>query len=627
MPQSTVQSVTEVPAENGNGTVTNHGAAALAAWDQRWRDEYGLHRTHHAFLLHGNVLDYTYGDMDLRTHLRRSLAKKELVVIYNRAEGLVIPDEGQQRKFMEITGLLAGATESDLAAAAELGMGGPGGPQGPSFGDIPNEPGVCLPLIDRLLRQRAVRVAVILDYADSLAPSANMAQMTAEDRTNQILLQRWAQDPEVAANSHPIFLIAATLGDISLSIRTASSQVSVIEIPMPDHAARLEFIQALARANNNRRESERWRMAITATEFARLTAGLPRRSIGEIVKAAIGSNRPVDAALVQDQKRKIIKAEFEDVIEPMEPAAGFDSIGGLEHVKHFLRYSVIEPMRSGEWEDCPMGVLFLGAAGTGKTVMANACAFEAGVSAVRYNLARIFGKFVGDSERNQEKAFKCIEAMSPCIVFIDEIDQKGQRGGENDGGTATRVFGRLLEWLAEPSHRGKIVVLAASNRPAMIDPALKRPGRFDRKVPFLAPDEEERRQIATVHLSRYVRTVTDAGAGQFEEAAALVGARTEGWTGAEIEDLARKVRELLKQKRAASVVASVDMALGLLLPSTAAVQQMTMEAIRELNDLDLLPERIRPLALRLRQQEHARQQRATAGEVPAVPEGEGDRSL
>ena len=139
-----------------------------------------------------------------------------------------------------------------------------------------------------------------------------------------------------------------------------------------------------------------------------------------------------------------------------------------------------------------------GPAGTGKSAVAEAVAHEAGVNAVVLNLARILGQYVGNSERNLEKALQAIKSLAPTIVFIDEIDQSVSRGGSGDSGVSNRIFKRLLEFMSDTGNRGQVLFLAATNRPDLLDAALRRPGRFDKKIPFLIPDESERAAIIQV---------------------------------------------------------------------------------------------------------------------------------
>ncbi|HVC82770.1 MAG TPA: AAA family ATPase, partial [Chloroflexota bacterium] len=136
---------------------------------------------------------------------------------------------------------------------------------------------------------------------------------------------------------------------------------------------------------------------------------------------------------------------------------------------------------------------------TGKSAVAEALAHEAGINFVFLRMGKILGSYVGSSERNLEKALRAIESLAPCGVFVDEIDQAmpGRSSG-GDSGVGGRIFGRLLDFMAQPTHRGRVFWLAASNRVDKLDAALRRPGRFDKKIPFLVPDAEERRTILAV---------------------------------------------------------------------------------------------------------------------------------
>jgi len=275
------------------------------------------------------------------------------------------------------------------------------------------------------------------------------------------------------------------------------------------------------------------------------------------------------------------------VLEVMEPRFGFDDVGGLQHVKDFFARSVVCPLQEGRTGRVPMGVLLTGPAGTGKSIVAEAVAREAAINAVRLRIGgQIASKWQGEGERNLEKALAAIEGLQPVLVFIDEVDQAVSRGEGSGSQQDRRIFQRLLEWMSDTSHRGRAVILAATNRPDLMDAALRRPGRFDKKIPFLVPDEEERCAIFAVMSRRYglqVERIPEAGI-----------AATEGWTGAEIEAAVVKAVELAEDEGLEPGQALVQ-AVRRLRPSTADVEFMTLLAVAECNDLDLLPPRYRAL--------------------------------
>jgi SpoVK/Ycf46/Vps4 family AAA+-type ATPase len=165
-------------------------------------------------------------------------------------------------------------------------------------------------------------------------------------------------------------------------------------------------------------------------------------------------------------------------------------------------------------------------------------------------------------------------------VFVDEIDQMVSRGGSGDSGVGSRFFKRLLEFMSDGSHRGKVIFLAATNRPDLMDAALRRPGRFDKKVPFLVPDASEREAIFQVMARKYGLEV--------KKISKSVVAATDGYTGAEIEAVVVKAVEVAEDDVLAPDKA-LDYAVGAISPSTSDIQFMTGIAIRECNDRDLLP--------------------------------------
>ncbi|MEI7988773.1 MAG: ATP-binding protein [Chloroflexota bacterium] len=530
----------------------------------------------HAFILHFNIADYVIPGIDMRNYLTKLMANRQMTVFYNRSEGITFGSPSMEKKFKEMLGLTK-PSQTDPALVA-LGIG-------VADSELPRDPSAALPLLEKLLRMGNANdklCAIIIEYAETVCPPADMSSMSAGDRVNLVTLSRWGRDPQISASGNPIFLLAENLTDIHTSIRAASSRYEAIEIPLPGFDERLNFIEKYLQ-----REDRLDTFDITPQEMANATAGLSILSIEDIfLRAELEGKLSND--LIKERKRDIIRSEFGEVLEVMEPAVGFEAIGGLQHVKDFFVRCVIDPIRKGNYNRVPMGILMTGPAGTGKSIMAEAVAKEAGVNAVSLNLARILGQYVGASERNLEKALRAIESLSPTIVFMDEIDQSVNRGQGGDSGVSNRIFKRLLEFMSEGKHRGHIVFLAATNRPDLMDAALKRPGRFDKKIPFLIPDENERKEIFRVLSRKYIP------AGVFPQDVKLyeVIQITEGWTGAEIEAAVVKTVELMEDLQIDMVQGLVE-AVTRLSPSTADIEFMTMLAIQETNDKDLLPEKYR----------------------------------
>ena len=188
-----------------------------------------------------------------------------------------------------------------------------------------------------------------------------------------------------------------------------------------------------------------------------------------------------------------------------------------------------------------------------------------------------------------------------------------RRGGEGDSGVSSRLFGRILAFMADPAHRGQILWIGATNFPNRLDSALKRPGRFgDLKLAILPPTAEERPAIFQIHLRRYCRQ-------DLEPIPTTCITLSEGWTGAEIEQAARKAAELMFTRKL-DVSAAIQRAMELVLPTTANVPQMIEEALDNVDDLELLPETYRKLAL-------VRRKRPVLVEETAAPVQRGARRL
>lgn len=554
---------------------TNNGTPM---WAQTMIERYTLGISK-AFILHFNVQDYVVPGITLKSYLGKTFASREIIVFYNRAEGITFLIPSMKDKFMQALGL---EQQNDPALAALAGL------SGAQEQELPKSPGAALPLLERLLKltlpcedgqQPRKAAAVIIEFAETIVPSADAAAMSADDRTVLVTLERWGNDPQIESAGNPVFLVTSNLTDLHASIRAASTKYEAIEIPLPDRDARLKFISwYLERCTGISVDD------MSLDEFANATAGLSLIHIEDIFLRA-AKEGILTRSLVRERKQDIISSEFE-VLEILDPRFGFEMIGGLQHVKDFFTRSVIKPIRNGKTSRVPMGVLMTGPAGTGKTAIVEALAKESGINFVVLNLARILGQYVGNSERNLDKAMRAIESLAPCGVFIDEIDQAVQRGGSGDSGVSNRIFKSLCEFMADTGHRGHVIFLAATNRPDLMDAAMRRPGRFDKKIPFLAPDDSEREAIFEVMARKYGLSVKSIPA-------ACVTA-TNGWTGAEIEAAVVKAVEVMEDNGLTASKALIY-AVNAISPSTADIEYMTLLAVKECNDRDLLPPKYREM--------------------------------
>jgi transitional endoplasmic reticulum ATPase len=213
--------------------------------------------------------------------------------------------------------------------------------------------------------------------------------------------------------------------------------------------------------------------------------------------------------LIARRKREILERECFGLVEFVEPEHGFEVVGGMDEVKKDLRV-VAENIRDGRTSRVPMGILFTGPMGTGKTFVAEAFAKECGLTTIK--LKNFRSKWVGATEGNLEKILAVIRAIGQVVVIVDEGDRAfGNTDSEGDGGTSSRVIARIKEFMSDTSNRGRILFLVMTNRPDKLDVDLKRAGRLDRKIPFLysqAAEEVEQVARAVIRKNK-VRTDVD----------------------------------------------------------------------------------------------------------------------
>lgn len=435
-------------------------------------------------------------------------------------------------------------------------------------------------------------------------------------------LLHWSNSPELFRSSHCLLLMAESLEDVGGELRARGGKIEQIEVPRPDTAGtRLKLLLPLLDPGSRMAETrvsrlpqgQRWLAGYgDGTYLERLrrlshdTAGLSLLGIEDLLQQVSadpeGSLRRDD---VMRLKRERLRQESEGLLEVVDPRRKLDTIGGYAGLKARLR-EVVAALQGADDElvrsTVPMGILFLGPPGTGKSIVAEALAGESGISMAR--LGDFRGMYVGQSERNLSRILSLIEALHPVIVFVDEIDQAlGNRSASSgDGGVDGRIFGRLLEFMSDTRHRGRILWIGASNFPDKLDPAMKRAGRFDLVLPFLLPDEESRREILRVILEGTLRDVGGAGHRLAESDFADLAGRTQGFSGAELGAIVGEVLRRAAQRRSASrgeLDVSADLfreVLAVYRPPQGvreSYRRMEELAVREVSFLDLLPERAR----------------------------------
>lgn len=487
----------------------------LPPWAEDLRRRY-LRNEAVLFVLHGNVHDLVLVDGALKplTEFLTDVFWKDVrdtIAVYNLATGVRFPKKAKEAE-----------------AQAEL------------MREAPREK--ALAGLERLL-VTSRKVGVVVEYAETIAPSGDPSFQGDLDRASIVTLHRWSFLPQIEKQDNVVLLVAENLAELSPKL-VSNPKVAVVDVPMPDRETRraaarivdsrlsekeaeryadltagLKLLQIEAilapppPAEEDRSEREAFIAGLLGTapdaaerakKLSQLTAGLTRDEIRALLApgavdpavaaaadAAERARKEVDR-LISRRKREILERECFGLVEFVEPGHDFSVVGGMDEVKKDLLV-LADNIREGRRSRVPMGILFTGPMGTGKTFVAEAFAKECGLPTIK--LKNFRSKWVGATEGNLERILTVIKAIGQVVVIIDEGDRAfGNTDGEGDGGTSSRVIARIKEFMSDTQNRGRILFLVMTNRPDKLDVDLKRAGRLDRKIPFLysqTPEEVE----------------------------------------------------------------------------------------------------------------------------------------
>ncbi|MBS3112586.1 CDC48 family AAA ATPase [Candidatus Woesearchaeota archaeon] len=274
--------------------------------------------------------------------------------------------------------------------------------------------------------------------------------------------------------------------------------------------------------------------------FSDLFPGLGESFVGfgfGDLRFMIVETNPKQAVIVSDNTQIILNPQAVELKEDLISEIAYEDIGGLEDELGKIREMVELPLKHPELFqrlgiEPPKGVLLHGPPGTGKTLLAKAVANETNAHFISINGPEIMSKFYGQSEENLRNKFEDAEKNSPSIIFIDEIDAIATKREETQGDVEKRVVAQLLALMDGLKSRGKVIVIAASNIPNTLDPALRRPGRFDREIEIGIPTKAAREEILKIHIRNMP---LDEG---FE--ISHLANVTHGFVGADLESLAKE---------------------------------------------------------------------------------------
>ncbi len=385
---------------------------------------------------------------------------------------------------------------------------------------------------------------IFIDEIDSIAPKRDEVNGEEERRIVAQLLSLMD-----GLNSRgKVVVIGATNrpNSIDEALRRPGRFDREIEIGIPDRDGRLEILQIHTRGMPLDEDVDlKW--------LADKTHGYAGADISALTKeAAMAALRRVlpDVDLEAEEiPREVLnnilvtKDDFKNALKDMQPSTmrevliekpnvKWEDIGALEEAKQELKEAVEWPLKFGKVFDHmnakpPKGILLYGPPGTGKTLLAKAVATESEANFIAVKGPEFLNKWVGESEKAVRETFRKARQASPCVIFMDEIDSIApERGTGGDSNVTERVISQMLTEMDGLEGLNNVVVIAATNRPDIMDPALLRPGRFDKSIYIGPPDKESRKSIFGIHTGKRPM-------GEDVDLDDLAG-RTEGCTGADI---------------------------------------------------------------------------------------------
>ncbi|MBE6517577.1 MAG: AAA family ATPase [Thermoplasmata archaeon] len=385
---------------------------------------------------------------------------------------------------------------------------------------------------------------IFIDEIDSLAPKRDEVSGETERR---IVAQMLALMDGLKSRGKVVVIGATNRpNSIDEALRRPGRFDREIEISIPDRGGRFDILQIHTRGMPLAED-------VDLGKLADLTHGYAGADLNALTKeAAMAALRRIlpdvnlEAEEIPSETLNKIEVKWDDFVEALrdmqpstmrevlieKPNVKWDDIGALEDAKQELKEAVEWPLKYSKVfshmnAKPPRGILMYGPPGTGKTMLAKAVATESEANFISVKGPEFLSKWVGESEKAVRETFRKARQAAPCVIFMDEVDSiTSERGTGSDSNVTERVISQLLTEMDGLSALHDVVVIAATNRPDIIDPALLRPGRFDKSIYIGTPDRESRKKIFEIHTkSKPLAEDVD-----LEELAK----DTDGYTGADI---------------------------------------------------------------------------------------------
>ena len=473
---------------------TNDDLARATAHYPPWAQEMArkyFTKTITEFILHGDVRDLvptrnregnrTY--VSLETFLLDDLfAARDVVVLYDRSTGIHFADAASKKDFNRALSGYDSIFGTDYQQR------------------LPKNPARVFELLENYVRLRldqGTRMAVIVDYAETIVPMAEASMYSAEDRQSLVYLQRWSRDPLFLDSDFTITLVTENLSDVNQQL-VQSPHTAEVHVPIPDETDRAAFVDWMI---EEQEETFAQVSNVPPASLAENTAGLNFTQLRTILADILENQNRLTFDTLSDIKKEFIEAEAYGLLEFIETDYNLDLVAGHREAKAHLRQAA-RALRSGKPEVLPMGYLVSGPVGCGKTFLITCFAGEIGIPMVK--LKNFRSQWQGVTEGNLEKILNLLEAMTPVAVMIDEADAAlGDRDQQGDSGVSQRVFSQIVSFMSDPKHRGRVLFFLVTARPDLMPVDLKRQGRAEEHIALFYPHtRDDREELLQVMMER-----------------------------------------------------------------------------------------------------------------------------
>lgn len=527
------------------------------------------------FILHGNVHDLIHcrgeNGQDRFISLSEFLATQifgswDVVLSYDLGGGLQPEPGAKQERLMEMMKYLS----------TKLGP----------RTNWPNGPDQVLSVVQQLAERNLLeslpanrkQIAFLFPYSQYLIPAGDLTMLAGGKASRLVQLLSWAQNPYFKRVNMAFCLIADKLSEVNERLVT-SPHVATIELPLPDEKTRRAFAEQIFAKSEARKPD-----ASLGTEgLTQLSSGLNLVSLNVVLTGG-GPERTLDVSQFSTLKKAMIERQCQGLVSFVQPSVKLDLVVGHEAAKKRLEQDA-KWIGQGRLDASPMGYLFCGPVGTGKTFLAECYAGSIGIPCI--TLQNFRSKYVGETEGNLEHLLNVLRSLGPVIVIVDEADAAlGDRRDSGDSGTSGRVFSMISSQMGNTKYRGRIIWMLLTCRPDLLPIDLKRQGRAEVHIPLFYP-------TTAAEISQMLRVMAKKNKTQIADDAVPEVSPDRQLSGSDLESI------LLSARRAAmaadrDVVTRADLqtALDDFIPSAQGMEKEMQElaAVLECTDRSFLTE-------------------------------------